>query len=179
MKALILLIGISGSGKSFYLKNKFLKDFPEFNSLNISDVIVCPDNIRKEFTGDISNHTKELAVWAAVKERLNEKLDKYDLAILDATNLSERGKTTKGLKYDTKIGIVFPAKPDLSKERILNDLNEKVDRSNVPDEAIDKQFLKFKRSIIGNEHWDEIWNEPVRKKIREHLKKEFDKLIVL
>ena len=183
-KFFIFLIGISGSGKSFYLKNRFLSDFPEVETLlkekniNLSELIVCPDNIRKEVTGNTSDHGKEVVVWSLVGQRLKEKIEKYNYVILDATNLSERGKTSKGIKA-IKIAIIFPALPGLSKERIANDINEGIDRSHVPEHAIEKQYLKFKRSIIGNEHWDGIWNEPVKKKIRENLKREFDKIIIL
>lgn len=38
---------------------------------------------------------------------------------------------------------IFDANPEISKERIRKDIEKGVDRSNVPDFAIDKQYKSF------------------------------------
>lgn len=185
MKNLILFIGISGSGKGYYLKNKILNDIPELSkkiidsNITLNDIIVCPDNIRKELTGDINNHTKEPYIWMnLVPERLKERMNKYDYAILDATNVDRKSRKKFLQKYPgvNKIAIVFEADIELSYKRIVNDLINDVDRSNVPKFVLDKQYLKYKDSLLSPE-WDGSLTKPIKAKIVEKLKNEFNQVI--
>lgn len=41
--------------------------------------------------------------------------------------------------------LIFDANPNVSKQRIKKDIDNKVDRSNVPDEVVDSQYNKFKK----------------------------------
>lgn len=72
-----IMIGIPGSGKSTFIKHNFL-----------DSEVICPDEIRKELTGDISDQSKNVEVWNEVFNRIKEfsKLDK-DI-VIDATNIS-------------------------------------------------------------------------------------------
>lgn len=77
-KILYVTIGISGSGKSTYLNKNFNKD-----------VIISPDNIRRDLTGDINNQTQNKLIWESmVPELIIQKLNKYNEVALDATNLN-------------------------------------------------------------------------------------------
>ena len=133
-------IGISGSGKSTYI-NKHFK--PE--------VVVSPDDLRRQFTGDVTDHSQEGKVWATVPVLLKQKLEKYGEAVLDATNIDSGGRAgiLKKFKRDfvERIAIVFEADPEESKRRIKADLEAGKDRSDVPDDVIDKQQIKFKRGF--------------------------------
>ena len=140
MKRLILPIGISGSGKSTYIRRNFK---PE--------VVINPDTIRKELTGDIGNHTMETKLWGEiVPQRIHIALEKYGEAVLDATNVDSglRGKFLKQFGSDVKkIALIFNVDPDITKNRIKTDLQNKVDRSPVPDYAVDRQYEKFKNGL--------------------------------
>jgi len=155
-KTLFFCVGISGSGKSYYLKNKFLNDFPEvikfLNDTNIilNDIIVSPDSIRKEVCGDVSDISKDGYVWKLAKTRLKETLDKYGYGVFDATGVSGKGRNSflKNFKNISKIAIIFEPNVELAKERIKNDLNEGVDRSKVPMFVVDRQFKAFKCLLL-------------------------------
>ena len=153
-KTLFMLIGISGSGKSTYLKNKFLNDFPELSMYlkekdsELSELIVSGDDLRRELTGDVNNHEKEKLIWTSlIPTKIKENLTEHKYAILDATNVSKRKDFLKKFKNVRKIGIVFKPDVELSWERICEDMNNSVDRSNVPLEAIETQYEKFKNSV--------------------------------
>lgn len=132
------MIGCSGSGKSSYIKKHFK---PE--------VVVSPDDLRKKFTGDVTDHSQEGKVWATVPKLLQQKLDKYDEAVLDATNVDSgsRAGILKKFSRDLveRIAIIFEADPEESKRRIKTDLEAGKDRSDVPDYIVQNQYEKFKR----------------------------------
>lgn len=184
MKKIFFNIGISGSGKSYYLKNDFLTDYPEVadfliaNQLLLNDIIVCADDIRREICGDVNSHEKEAYVWVLVMKRLNENLDKYGYTILDSTLVAgkDRNSILKHFKNAYKVALIYQPDLELSKERIKMDIENSVDRSNVPDYAIERQFEKFKSSIVGDLKWTGDWNKVVRKKIVETLKHRFDEI---
>jgi len=150
MKKLYFPIGISGSGKSTYIEKHFK---PE--------VVVSPDDLRRKFTGDVTNHSQEGKIWAAVPILLQQKIEKYGEAVLDATNIDsgDRGRTLKKFNRDEvqRIAIVFKADPEESKRRIKVDLDSGKDRSAVPDDVVDKQQQKFLRGYNTiKQQFDEI-----------------------
>jgi predicted kinase len=150
VKKLILPIGISGSGKSTYIRKNFR---PE--------VIVNPDTIRKELTGNISDHSKDPYMWTqVVPKRLSDTMEKYGEAVLDATNVksSERTSALKSFGSDVKkIAIVFYVEPEVVKSRIKKDIETGVDRSNVPDYAVDRQYQNFLNGLQNIEkQFDEV-----------------------
>ena len=59
MPSLIELIGVSGSGKSTWIKNNKSK----WNKT----VVISPDEIRKELTGNISDQSKNKEVFELTK----------------------------------------------------------------------------------------------------------------
>ena len=138
-----MLIWIPGSGKSTYLKT--------LNNSNIS--IVSPDNIRKELTGNISDQSKDMDVWAEVEKRINELLSQWKYVILDATNVTTeyRIPLLNRIK-DNNNGInsyatLFDIDPEESKKRIKEDIENKIDRSNVPDNIIDMMFDLYQETL--------------------------------
>ena len=177
-KTLYLTLGISGSGKSWYIKNKMREDFSDLdsyltdNDLDISELIVSPDDLRRELTGDVNNHTREVQIWKTlVYVKIKEKLRTYGFCIFDATNTSKRKKFLKEFKNVRKIGLIFKPDVELSYERITEDIDNGVDRSNVPLNAINEQYERFVNSVIFFK-WDGEWNKVIKKKITERLKKE-------
>ena len=184
-QTLIMLIGISGSGKSFYLKNKILKDLLFINdilidnNISLKDIIVCPDDIRREVTGNVSDISNDYKVWLIVKERTNKKLKYYGISILDATNVYGKGRKDflDNFNLQKKIAIVFKPDRKLSKDRISNDILNKVDRSNVPEEAIERQFNRYKSGVVGDDKWKGEWNYDVKNKIINNLSEQFDEIL--
>jgi len=179
-KTLIVPIGISGSGKSTYFNKRLLIDFPKIaerlNELNLSvaDIVVCPDEIRKEILGSVNDQTNGSMIWKIAGERVHGKLHKIGLAIIDGVNThgGGRNKFLKNYKNTKKIALIFRPKIDLCFERITNDISNNVDRSNVPLEAIQRQLKSFKSSVIRDEKWDGLWNNSIKEKITKNLMEE-------
>jgi predicted kinase len=170
-KKLILPIGISGSGKSTYIKKNFR---PE--------VVVNPDSIRRELTGNISDHSKDPYMWnQVVPARLQAAMEKYGEAVLDATNVksSERGSALKLFGPDVKkVAIVFYVDPEVTKARIKKDLETGVDRSAVPDYAVDRQYQNFLNGLQNIENqFDEVITVDQRggeNQLKERLTEKYD-----
>jgi predicted kinase len=181
-KMLFIPIGISGSGKGYYFKNSILKQFPELEkrleeySLSLKDIIVCPDDIRREVTGDVSNQTRNPYVWVLTDTRTKHNMKHYGVSILDATNTDGKNRNSFIGKFPDveKIAIVFRPDIELSFSRISNDIETGIDRSNVPMSALERQFAQFKTSVVGDTKWNGEWNESTKNKIREQLKTKFD-----
>ncbi len=85
MKKFIIGIGIPGSGKTTVLKS-----FAE----KWGYVYICPDDIRAEMTGDPADQSKNKEVWEEAYKKTQEKLEKGDTIVFDATfaNQEQRRK---------------------------------------------------------------------------------------
>ncbi len=131
-----MTVGISGAGKSEYLKQ--FKDSED-------TVIVCPDNIREELTGDISDQTQNAKVWYLAKQRTIDNLKSGKNVILDATNVDSKQRRSfiQGLPTTDLKAKLFPVDPKEAKRRIKKALERGEDRSAVPDAIVDKQYQKF------------------------------------
>lgn len=180
---LFVCVGLSGSGKSFYRRHRFLKDFPEVqeylerNYLDIEDIVVCPDDIRRQELGSVSDQSNPVMIFKIVEQQIRLKLKEYNFCYYDALNITGKGrKILHDIKAD-KIAIVFRPDIELSKQRIANDIDFQVDRAKVPDEIIDKQYLNFTRCIIKNEKWNGEWSNKIKTDIRNNLKTEFDGVV--
>jgi predicted kinase len=145
-QSLVLPIGISGSGKSTWINSLPKNEFK----------IVSPDLIRKELTGDISNQESNSKVFSIAFEKAAEYIKNGETVIFDATNLDtfyrnaliDKIKNLSGINFKTYYKL-FPADVELSKKRIKKDLESGKDRSNVPENVIDRQFKAYKKTI-GN-----------------------------
>jgi predicted kinase len=136
----IIPVGISGSGKSRWIKSLENQGFE----------VISPDEIRRELTGSISDQSKNREVFPLAFERSVEALNAGKSVIFDATNVTS--KTRKQMLDYLKEHVtrdfdayakVFEADPEISKQRIAKDIEAGVDRSNVPPEAIDRQHGNF------------------------------------
>jgi predicted kinase len=135
----IMTIGIPGSGKSTII-NKLALSNPNYR-------VVCPDNIRKEITGQISDVSQDYKVWQIVKERVVEALKEEKNCILDSTMVKGKSRRDfiKDLPLCYRYAQVFEINPEKAKSRIKNDIENKVDRSNVPMGVIDRMYNNFER----------------------------------
>jgi len=147
---LYLPVGISGSGKSSYIRKNF-----------DPSIVIEPDAIRREVTGSVSDQSQENKVWGIVFARLRKTLQQYGKAVLDATNVRSRNRMSvlKMFKNAKKIAIVFDADPEIAKQRVAKDISNKVDRSNVPADVIDRQYAAFKQDYpLINQQFDEVFH---------------------
>ena len=78
-------IGISGSGKSF-LGKLFEAYFDE------RLVTVCPDDVRRELTGDISDQSRNAEVFSVCHRRAKEALRAGKDVYFSATNLAKKDR---------------------------------------------------------------------------------------
>ena len=138
---IIMPIGISGSGKTRLYKMRY------------SDLtLVSPDLIRKEMTGDISDQSKNREVFQEVDRRVKELVRNDESFFYDATNLNPdlrkrfvnkfRGKDNIKIVY-----VVLPADMMVSRQRIMDDLGNKVERAKVPSEVLARQYGMYRSSI--------------------------------
>ena len=136
----IILIGLPGSGKSTWLS--------KFNADNKYRVI-CPDEIRKELTGKISDQSQNAHVWQVAKERVQNTLEKGKGVILDSTmtDASRRKDFIKDLPPAQLKAKVFYVDPEVAKERIKKDIEAKKDRSDVPPDIIDKMQTELMSKV--------------------------------
>lgn len=149
-KILIMTIGISGSGKSEYVKNHFNKN-----------VIVNPDTIREKFTGDINDQSMNIAVWQQVYTDLQTLLDTKGIAVLDATNTSNYYRNIALQRFQSpdikKIALVFDVNPKIARKKIRKDIKNGKNRADVSISVINKQYQDLKNgfSYLYNQ-FDEV-----------------------
>lgn len=134
MTKLIVSIGISGSGKT------------TFGNKLENTTVICPDDIRKELTGNISDQSRNVEVWRLAYDRLRKSLENGENVYFSATTL-----TSKNLK--ALLNVVEYLKPEITiyafedsrdwklcKKRVKEDLKNGVERSNT-DIKIDNKPL--------------------------------------
>ena len=140
----IIPVGISGSGKSRYIKSLEGQGF----------IVVSPDDIRRELTGSISDQSRNSDVFPLAFKRTIDALNSGKSVIFDATNVSsyhrksmlDTIKRSVSTDFDA-FAKIFDADPEISKQRIRKDIENGVDRSNVPDFAVDKQYQNFTKDL--------------------------------
>jgi predicted kinase len=132
----IMMIGIPGSGKSTIV-NDLAKEY------NAS--VVCPDQIRKNLTGDISDQSRNNEVWSIAKQFINDALDGNINVILDATNTVSkyRKKFIEDLKPCIKKAKIIECDVKTAFRRITIDIQHGVDRSNVPLDVIQRMYKQL------------------------------------
>lgn len=144
----VMAFGISGSGKSTYIRKN-----------NPNKLVVCPDSIRKEFFGDVSDQSDNKLVWSRAIGRIEGALLSGKGVILDATNVDKEYAVNmiEKLPECYKIAWVFNVDPSLAFDRVQRDLFLNKDRSNVPKEVILKQYELFKETIlIVDKYFNEV-----------------------
>jgi len=132
----VLLCGLSGSGKSTFIKN----NFPQYN-------IVSLDNIREELTGKRSDHSQEGRVKDLAKQKLKLHLGKKEPVVWDATNYRKDFRNIPlGLANDyNSFSEVFVLHTTL--QQCLK--NNKDRQHSVPEDVIYKQMDNFELPEIN------------------------------
>jgi predicted kinase len=129
---LIVMVGISGSGKSTFANG--LK-----TSMNAE--VVSTDDIRLELTGNAEDQTQNGRVFGVAKKRVNDLLAQGKNAVIDATSLSPKDRkewVQIGKSNDAEItAYVVNTNSVTAKKRNAGRVRK------VPEWVIDKQIAKF------------------------------------
>ena len=141
---IIVPIGISGSGKTKLYKTRY------------SDLaLVSPDLIRKEVNGNIMDGRFSQKVIDTINARIADLVEKresffYDFVNVNTSKRKEFVNQFKDIDDIEIIYVVLPASVKRSSERIAKDLENKIDRANVPHKALEKQYELYQESIANN-----------------------------
>lgn len=145
MVKFVMLVGISGSGKSTYA---------EENALIGNYKIVSSDTIREELYGDASCQSNPAKVFKIAHNRICEYLEQGENVIFDATNLESKHRKQLLTRIDYIPGvkkvcwIIFPPV-----EWCIS--NQDLRERKVPERVIRRQFKKFQMPT-ADEGWDRI-----------------------
>lgn len=134
MSTLIIMCGISGSGKS--TKAKELKE--EYNA-----VIISTDDIREDIFKDIHNQEHNKEVFRIAYDEINMFIELSHNVIFDATNIkySSIKYLKKGIKHWNDINkILYVMDTPIDKAIKQNNARNKV----IPTEVIIRQANTFK-----------------------------------
>lgn len=144
-KYLILTHGIPGVGKSTFVANHFG---------NIA-TIICPDNIREEFSHEKENWKEqfEYRVWCIASERMKQSLKEKRITIMDATFIERKSilKQYKVMKQvDPTINFMII---DFSQEPLEICLQNNKKRKEaggrfVPEDVIVNMYKRIKRAKL-------------------------------
>ena len=136
MKNLVVTLGITGCGKSRWLKNK--------------SPVIETDDLRVELLDDISDSaTQEGLIFGTAAKRISKLFDTHDTVYFGATLVDGKHRipflqSIKDMcKHKFVIDVViFPGIPELSKERITRDLKNGVQRADSI-QFIDEQYEQY------------------------------------
>lgn len=152
MGMLYVTIGCSGSGKT-YLGKKLAEKYAE--ACNDGGLeIVCPDDVQKELTGNISDQTRNAEVFEIVRKRIIDFLNAGKDVYFSATNINASSREFLG-KIREVLGckmLFIVMKDSFDEEKCRNrvawDIKYKVDRSNTlvesnGEDVIHRQYMQF------------------------------------
>ena len=147
----VLPIGTSGSGKS-----TFIKSLPQENL-----VVIEPDAMRVEFTGDINDKSKDKEIYIEAANRAIQAVKQGKQVVFDTTNLTK----DKRLSFIEAVKKAIPTaniqyklmelNPELAKQRIKAQIARGENRANVPDSTIDRHAESYKQML------QDIKSEPI------------------
>jgi predicted kinase len=156
MKALLISIGISGSGKS-YLKDKLEVEFSSLKNVE-------PDDIRRHKFGSVNDQSNGGLVFKIAGDMINRSLEKDDsITYFNATNTNWKRivKFVLDLNKEPEIPVIFiimqdSINLDICQKRVSKDIEDGADRSNVPMDIIEKQHDNFIKCIHDMKNHPEI-----------------------
>lgn len=144
-----ILCGTPASGKSTWTKNVIAG--------NKDVVVICPDTIRGELSGNEADQSVSGRAFQLARERMEEALKNGKSVIIDATNMYR--KTRKdwidiAKKYSAKaIAVVFEVTEQTAIERNAKRASE--GGRNVPTHVIQAMLAKYQTPSQG-EGFDEV-----------------------
>jgi len=147
----ILPIGTSGSGKS-----TFIKSLPQENL-----IIIEPDAMRVEFTGDMNNKSKDKEIYEEAAKRAIQAIKQGKQVVFDTTNLTKEKRLPfiEAIKKEIPTANIqyklMELNPELAKQRIKAQIERGENRANVSEETIDRHAESYKQML------EDIKNEPI------------------
>ena len=145
MKNLVVTMGMTGSGKTTWLRDK--------------SPVIETDDLRVELLDDISDYLQDGFIFGTAAKRVADLFDKHDTVYFGATLVDSKHRISflQSIKdmcnHEFVIDMfIFPCNDKLSKERVTKDLKDGVKR---PDSIhlIDEQYAQYLHtmSILGDE----------------------------
>ena len=135
MKNLVVTLGITGCGKTWWLRDK--------------SPVIETDDLRVELLDDISDEIQDGFIFRTAAKRVSGLCDTHDTVYFGATlvNSKHRIPFLQSIKDRCKHKfvidvVIFPCIPELSKERITNDLKHGVLRADSV-KYVDKQYKDY------------------------------------
>ena len=135
-----LTCGVSASGKSTFYKNNHTD----------KGIYINPDSIRKDVCGDINDQSQNTKVWKIAYDSLRTACEEgveeiwFDATTLSSSSVRAVLEIASLHKQDV---VLYMMQDSLNKnlciERIKNDIDNSVDRANVPDDVVNSQFSRF------------------------------------
>ena len=123
VKCLTVTLGITGAGKTTWLRDK--------------SPVVETDDLRVELLGNIDDYTQEAFIFGTAAKRVSDLFDTHDTVYFGATLVNSKKRipflqSIKDMcKHEFVIDVmVFPCDDKTSKKRITKDLKEGVKRAN-------------------------------------------------
>ena len=142
-KRIILPLGTSGSGKSTWIKS-LPKD---------TYIVISPDEMRVEFTGNMNDKSKDAEIYEEVKKRAIDAVNTGKQVIIDSTNLQKERRRDFINAVKTAIPDVsleyklMPLNADLAKQRIRTQIENGENRADVPESTIDRHANLYKEML--------------------------------
>lgn len=143
MTEFYMMIGVAGSGKSYYAE-KLAKEHDA--------IVVSSDAIRQSCFGDVNDQTHNAQVFEIVHKRILTALRAGQSAIFDATNLS--AKRRKAFLTQIPVGVQKIAVLIATDYDLILRQNASRDRQ-VPPDVIKSMYLRMQMPRIS-EGWDGI-----------------------
>lgn len=164
MRKFIVMVGLSGSGKSYYA-SKLAEDLrvnnprcDEWGRVNIADII-SSDSIREELLGDAGDQSQNELVFKTFYHRIKRALYSHHHVIVDATNISIKSRKSVLKCFDAvseevrqiynKVAYVICTPVSLCKQQNANRTRV------IPEYVINRQLSQFEFPFC-NEGFDDI-----------------------
>ena len=143
MPLVVITVGIPGSGKSTWAK--------VFCSSS-GYTRICPDDIREELTGSVSDQSKNALVWKTAYNRLAQAIEQKQNVIFDSTacnvnTIKQLEETCNGRAIP--IFKIFNVDASEARKRIAEDLRKGINRSAVPDGIVERMNSAFQQDVLN------------------------------
>lgn len=144
---LFLICAPSGSGKSTYAEILLLSCVQDIR-------IICPDKMREELTGDMSDQSCNGFIFSElVPTRIGEARMEGEHIILDATNTTRKGRKAI-VRYAKELGYRVEAHVLRVPIEVCQARNAARSRV-IPSEVIERQFAQWQEPTL-DEGIDEV-----------------------
>jgi len=141
IKCLTVTLGMTGAGKTTWLKDK--------------SPVIETDDLRVELLGNIDDYTQEALIFGTAAKRVSDLFDTHDTVYFGATLVNSKKRipflqSIKDMcKHKFVIDVmVFPCDDKTSKKRIDKDLKEGVKRANSIN-LIHRQYNQYLHTMSG------------------------------